>query len=312
MLKKISKKLKIDIERTLCDYRKKIETRYKEKTVLYRLEILRKYFEWYKNVPKPNEDKNKKVITYKKILINNNYGKKTINGKLAAIDSFYKEILGVESITPRFKIKHELSKFYTRDQIEKLIASHSNIKHRFIILLVYGAGLSLKDLSELKHKDINITKRKIRINNTEILIDQTITSVYKTYKESLDKKSVFVFNECPRTFQKIFDDACLKSNVPNLGGIKTLRHSFAMHLLEYGVNIKYIQKLLGHSDRKTTTGLYKSNNKQNFYSPVFFLNKEKLKYTTKSQDINITWVCEECGFRISSSNIKELLLHNHN
>jgi len=139
----------------------------------------------------------------------------------------------------------------------------SNQKHKLIIALSYGAGLRISEAQNLKVRDINFSELTIHLKETKGGKDR-ITVLPQKLKNILHKITVlknandFVFESerggklSTRTLQKIFENALLKSGVKKPATFHSLRHSFATHLLENGIDVRYVQELLGHANIRTT------------------------------------------------------------
>lgn len=148
-----------------------------------------------------------------------------------------------------------------------------NIKHKAILMLVYSAGLRVSEVVnpapsrcgvKLKSKDIDseiklvfVKGAKGRKDRHSILSNVALDTLRQYYKEYKPKKWLFEGeikerHITIRTAQRIFENACGKANIKKEVGIHSLRHSFATHFLESGVDLRFIQELLGHKSSKTT------------------------------------------------------------
>lgn len=187
------------------------------------------------------------------------------NMSLSAIKYYYYSVIKV-----RDKIRIRGSKEYvklpnilTRSEIEKLIEVTSNHKHRLLLGLSYGAGLRVSEAISLKVRDISLDELTVMIRQTKGQKDRMSVIPSKLVEDLgnlMAGKDLndFVFASerggklTTRTAQKIFERAWYKSRIQKRATFHSLRHSFATHLLENGVDIRYVQELLGHSNIRTT------------------------------------------------------------
>jgi integrase/recombinase XerD len=156
------------------------------------------------------------------------------------------------------KLPHVLSK----KEINDMISSLTNIKHRLVISLLYSSGMRLSELINLKHTDINFIRNTIHVRQAKGKKDR-ITLLSKKVKKMLKEThfgTVYVFENngkkySSKSIYEIVKKAAKQANITTNVYPHILRHSFATHLLESGTDIRYIQKLLGHA-RIETTSIY--------------------------------------------------------
>lgn len=154
----------------------------------------------------------------------------------------------------------------TKEEVKMLIGKINNEKHRLMIELMYGAGLRVSELINLKVKDLDIDKNygfvrggkgnKDRMFIIADLIKPKITGVIN--KEKLNFED-YLFNSNRNnkynagSVQEIIKKASKAAGIDKKVHCHTLRHSFATHLIEQGQTVSEVQSLLGHKSPETTT-----------------------------------------------------------
>ncbi len=183
----------------------------------------------------------------------------------AALKFFCTETLGkkISNIkTP--KKSNRLPVVLSRNEIKNLIAKTENTKHRLLVELLYSTGLRLSECVNLKYSDLDLNEgigwvRSGKGSKDRIfIISEMFKKDLEEYKEKTKsevKGYIFLVNGkkmSPRGIQHAIKVSAERAGIEKPVHVHTLRHSFATHLLENGVDIRKIQKLLGHSNLQTT------------------------------------------------------------
>lgn len=191
----------------------------------------------------------------------------TLHSRINALKFYYEQVLHSEKFfweIPRPKKPMQLPKVISKERIAGLINSIENVKHKTIIMLAYACGLRVSEVISLKVNNIDGQRRILMIQQSKGKKDRVVSlspnmlvmlrEYYKQYRpthylfEGQDKNQHLT----SRSIQNVLYKAKAKAGIKQEGGMHMLRHSFATHLLDKGIDVVFIQKLLGHNDIKTT------------------------------------------------------------
>lgn len=194
--------------------------------------------------------------------------KSWMNQTISALKILFVEVLKREwnrLDIPRPRRDKKLPLILSRDEVQKILSAHTNVKHRALLTITYSAGIRLSEARNLKITDIDSSRMLVRIEKAKGNKDrytvlspkalELLRTYWKIYKPQYWLFENSVYQPVPETTaQKIFKNALEKSGVKKKASFHTLRHSFATHMLEQGVSLPIIQQLLGHKSLKTTSG----------------------------------------------------------
>ncbi|WP_339629677.1 site-specific tyrosine recombinase/integron integrase [uncultured Maribacter sp.] len=189
-----------------------------------------------------------------------------INSAINSIKFYYESVLGMpnrfyEIERPRKEKK--LPKVLSKEDVLRIISNTNNLKHKCIVSLLYSSGIRRNELVNLKISDIDSKRMLIRIEAAKGNKDRytllshsllkDLREYYKQYKpEKYIVEGLYGKQYSGQSIGKVVINAATKAGIKILVTPHMLRHSFATHLLEAGVDLRQIQVLLGHSSSKTT------------------------------------------------------------
>lgn len=191
----------------------------------------------------------------------------SINQMINAIRFYYVEYLKKPLIVgdiPRPRNVKKLPSVLDKTEVKRIFDAVSNLKHKALLMVTYSGGLRVGEVVRLQLEDIDSTRMTIHVHKAKgrkdrytILGKKTLTVLRAYYKSYHPSRWLFEGQQSghhitERSAQQVFKDAAARANIHKNVSIHSLRHSFTTHLLESGVDIRYIQELLGHRSMKTT------------------------------------------------------------
>lgn len=240
---------------------------YSHRTIFTYLRLIRLLSEYYgKPVEQLTTDQIKDYIYHR--ITTENISVSTINQVISAWKIIYVYILGKEWEGCRIKRPRrslKLPEILSAKEALALVDFPRNLKHRTILNLMYSTGIRRGEVLFLKAKDIDSSRMVIRVRqgkgkkDREVVLHDKVLKLLREYYCSYRPKFYLFEGQKPdKPYSASSLNNVIKNNAKKLGIKKrisahTLRHCFATHMLEKGVNLKIIQHLMGHTSIKTTS-----------------------------------------------------------
>jgi len=179
----------------------------------------------------------------------------------------HRDVAALRQALPFTRKPIQRPQVFSTEELEKLFTvGCPQPKHRAFLMTVYGAGLRLNEACHLKAEHLDAARQQIRIvqgkgrkDRYTLLSPRLLTELRQYWRMFRPRHWLFPASRDPlrpmvdATGQRIYYHAVQRAGLRRKGGIHALRHSFATHLLEAGVEITVVQRLLGHAHLNTTS-----------------------------------------------------------
>ena len=189
------------------------------------------------------------------------------NQSVAALRFFYsvtlQKDLDIERI-PYQKTGRKLPLVLSQQEVKSLLETPTNIKHRAILMTAYAGGLRVSEVVNLRVSDIDSQRMTLRVEQGKgrkdryVMLSAKLLGVLRQYWKTVRSRHWLFPGQIPErhltrsAVERIFYHARDRAGITKKVSVHCLRHCFATHLLESGVNIRKIQVLLGHKSLQST------------------------------------------------------------
>jgi site-specific recombinase XerD len=216
----------------------------------------------------PAELGTEEIRTYlHSLLMERGLSQSYINQAYSALKFFYVTTLGrgwdVRRI-PRSKRTQRLPVVLSEEELSALFSVTRNVKHRALLVTLYSAGLRVSEGTQLQVSDIDSDRMTIRVragkggkDRYTVLAQRTLELLREYWRWARPRDWLFPGQPATqplssRSVQKVLTRSREQAGITKAITVHSLRHSFATHLIESGVDIYHLQRLLGHTTVKTT------------------------------------------------------------
>lgn len=237
--------------------------RYSPNTVNIYMTFMSKFLDCSTKEPQFTDEK---VLAYLTQMVQTGYSASSQNQFINAIKYYREQVCGeAKKEYQLFRPRKEKALPIVLDQksMKILLNSISNLKHKAIISLAYSGGLRVGEILALTLKDVDSQRMVIHLRqgkgkkDRQVPLSEKILELLRKYYQKY-RPSHYLF-EGPggkkyssQSINAVLRRACQKADIKKKVTAHTLRHSYATHMLEKGIDIRYVQLLLGHSHIKTT------------------------------------------------------------
>lgn len=232
-------------------------------TYIHQLNEIEKYYKC--SIDEVNSDQVKNFLQYS--ITERNLSVSYINQVISAVKILQQDVLGKSWESIRIKRPRGIKRLpvvLSKEEIKSIIETTRNLKHRAILAVIYSAGLRIAEVISLLPSDIDSDRKQVRVQGKgnkyryTLLSENTLNMLRMYWRAYRPVRYLFEGQKkgqpiSRETIQNVFKESCKRAGVKKQATIHSLRHSFATHLLENGVNLKIIQGLLGHSSLRTTS-----------------------------------------------------------
>ena len=255
------------------------EKRYSKRTTDSYLAHLDLFFRYFHDKD-PEELDEKDISNFiEDYILKPGYSASYQNIMISAIKMYYSVCtprrLHLDSIE-RPRRNRSLPKVFSKEEVLKIFDATKNNKHKLILWLIYSCGLRRSEVINIKLTDLDTERGVLHIREGKGNIDRIVPIAKKVW----DKIQIYIKGYKPITYlfegqsggrysvesvYSVFKQSLKRAGIQKDVGVHCLRHSYATHLHESGLDIRYIQALLGHKSSRTTE-IYTHISRRNLFA----------------------------------------------